>query len=406
MLLEFKVKNFLSFKDEQVLSFEASDDNSLEDLHCIEVKPGVRILKTAMIYGANASGKTNVLKALEFVHKIALSSKRKRENTGFVPFKFNNECVKKPGYFELSFYIDEIKYVYNITIDSKIIYEEKLIYYPYLQPALVFHRKYDKREDNFTLDVGSKMKLKAYEVHVLKANTTNVSTIISSYTKTNINFEELGKVFRWFEKFRNIIFPDNLYELAGKSVKIPEYKDFLIENLRKADFNITDIETIKNYSGPPDIHFHHTVKNKEGDLKTVVLKEKQGLHNNIYEGEESLGTKQLVTLLLELNESIANNNKLGIDELDSSLHTELLYHYVKLFLHNTKKVSSQMQLIFTTHNISLLNSDLIRKDIVWFSEKKEDGRTELKCLEEFNIRRKNLISEQYKKGNFGAIPDL
>ena len=359
-----------------------------------------------MIFGANASGKTNLLKALEFIHKITLFPKRKRELTGFVPFKFDDAYTKKPGKFKIVFYIKEIKYVYDIIIDSKVIYEEKLVYYPTLKPALIFHRKYNIEKNNFVLEVGSRIKLKSYEIHVLRANTTNVSTIISSYTKTNINFEELEKTYKWFEKFRNIIYPDNLYELADKSNKIPEYKNFLIENLKKADFNITNIETLKNYSEPPDIHFYHTVKNKTGKLKTIILKEKQGLHNNIYEGEESLGTKQLVSLLLELNDSLINNNKLGIDELGSSLHVELLLHFINIFLHTTVVFSSMMQLIFTTHNINLFDSKFIDKHIVWFCEKQSDGQTKLKSLLKFDICKDIALSEQYKKGKFGAIPKI
>lgn len=406
MILEFRVKNFLSFSDEQVLSFEASDNNYLEDYHCIDIKPGVRILKTAMIYGANASGKTNLLKALDFLHKAVLYPRRKREKTGFTPFKFNEKLAKQPGRFEISFFIEETKYVYSLITDDKTIYEEKLIYYPMSQPALIFFRKYNSNKNNFSLEVGSKIKLKSYEIHVLKANTTNVSTIVSSHTKTNINFMELAKVFVWFENFHNIIYPNNLYELAKTSFKITEYKDFLISNLQEADFNISNISIIKNYSEPPDIHFYYTVISETGDEQIVILKEKQALHNDIYEGEESLGTKQYIMLLLELKQCLSENIKIGIDELESSLHPKLVYHFIKAFLNYSKQTNSQMQLIFTTHNADLLNEDFIRKDIIWFAEKQKNRSSKLYPLSKFETQKNITFSKEYKKGKFGAIPKL
>ena len=139
MILEFKIENFLSFKEKQTFSFEATSDKHLEDYYCVEVKPGVRILKMGIIYGANASGKTNLLKAFDvlrgMVYSIYNNYRGKHDKTGFTTFKFDKEYDKKPGSFELIFFIGSVKYNYSVKLDEFKIYEEKLSYYPSTQPA-------------------------------------------------------------------------------------------------------------------------------------------------------------------------------------------------------------------------------------------------------------------------------
>ena len=141
MILEFKIKNFLSFKDEVTFSFEATKDKTLEDYHVVKVAEGVRLLKLGIVYGANASGKTNLLNAFDFLRDFWFNvADSKEDETGVVPFLLDPEKPLQPSSFKLSFYVGSTKYVYSLEITEKQVLLEKLEYYPGVQPAVVFER--------------------------------------------------------------------------------------------------------------------------------------------------------------------------------------------------------------------------------------------------------------------------
>ncbi len=128
MILEFRVENFLSFRDEQMISFEPSADKEFESLYCAEVREGVKVLKLGILYGANASGKTNLLRSFDFVRKFVLEQKKdKTETTGIIKFQFDNENLLKPVKFQLSFYLNQVKYVYQMVLEDKILLNESLL---------------------------------------------------------------------------------------------------------------------------------------------------------------------------------------------------------------------------------------------------------------------------------------
>ncbi len=413
MILEFKVENFLSIKDEQVLSFEATSDKHLEEYLTTEVKPGVKILKMAMIYGANASGKTNVLRALEFLRDFAVTPKERGDKTSFIPFKFDYESEKLPGKFEITFFLNNTKFIYSLVLDENIVYFEELKFYTGTQPALLFSRKYIKEDENYILKFGSKIKLKKSYIDAINVNTLNNMSVISVFQKINLrvnneelDFDKLGKMTKIFvniyEFFSNIFiipykeyFLDDLF--LGMIKEYPEYyKKHILENLKQADFNIIDYEIVNkgrdvNDDNIYEIYFTHKLRNKDG---TFIMSQY----------EESLGTLMYFALLAASLESVNGYEILCIDELESSLHPELVNHFINTFLYQSKNKRSQF--IFTTHNINLLDEDFVRKDIVWFTEKDEDGSTKLYSLSDFNIRKELLFSKAYKSGNFGAIPEL
>ena len=243
MLLEFKVKNFRSFKNEQTLSFEATKDNTLEDYYCININDNTRVLKVGIIYGSNASGKTNLLLALEFLRKMALYPRKRDKETGFLPFMFDESTLQQSGEFKLKFFIGDVKYIYNLIINKTTIIMESLYYYPSIQPALIYKRVNEK-DGKFTFNCGSTTKLKNADEAVLKGNTMGNMTIISALAKTNIQFPELEKVYNWFNKnFLAIIQPktDLMGWTLNKVQDSKQCKNLLIDLLSNADFNISDI---------------------------------------------------------------------------------------------------------------------------------------------------------------------
>ncbi|TVQ20584.1 MAG: ATP-binding protein, partial [Bacteroidetes bacterium] len=171
MILEFKVANFLSIKEEQVLSFEATADTTLEEVYVVK-KGKYRVLKCAMMYGANASGKTNVLAALNFVGRLLnYPATQKDEQTEHMPFMLDESTRQQDGRFELSFFVGEVLYIYTLWIDQNRINHEKLIYYPGVKPAIVFQRHYDKEKDLSIVEVGSSLKLKSTDKELLQSTT-------------------------------------------------------------------------------------------------------------------------------------------------------------------------------------------------------------------------------------------
>lgn len=424
MLLEFSVTNYRSFKDKQTISFEPTSDTTLDEYFCSEIEPGIKILKFGAIYGPNASGKTNLLLGLEFLRKIALKPRKSEEVTGFIPFLFDKDTAKNPGEFNIIFYCNKIKYNYFIKIDKSRVHEENLFYYPKGQPVEVFSRFFD----NFKFGTYSEVKIPPKYKNALETNTVQSMSLLSALQVTNVEFPVLKNAFKWFnEKFMPIIVPTTplINWTIDRIEDSTECKNLLTELMRKADFNIDNIEILKE-DIPIDDKLRNMLSKTEqipSEVKEDIIK--KGLVNKIelslyhrikYQNHkevfnlpfdlESSGTKRFFGLGGPLSTLIKKNKILLIDELESSLHPDLINYFVNLFLTNTK----QSQLLVTTHNLDIMSDpDEIRRDVIWFTEKKEDGSTELYSLSDFkssDIRKGMNYLKAYKAGKFGALPHL
>lgn len=422
MLFEFKVSNFRSIKSEQILSFEPSSDNDLINHFSYEIKPGVKILKLALLYGSNASGKTNIIHSLYFVRELLIKSREKGQKTGFIPFLFDKHTINECGNFELTFFSDKnIKYNYILKMNNEIIFEERLYYYPKGQPAEVFTRIYDKTINNFNFKIGSTIKITSRERDVLVNNTLNNMTIVSAFSKTNINFIELEGVYKWATEFfmHPVFSKTELVDYTHSRMEQNTYcKNVLIDMLVNADFNIKDISVLEEEiteeilselkkRGILNKIFNITDTAKKPKLKRIEFShEVNGGVFNLPESLESEGTLRFYSLGGPLSVLIEKGGILLIDELESSLHFDLINYFMNLFLVNTKRA----QLVFSTHNLNLISdSTEIRKDVVWFTEKKEDGSTELYSLDDFDtskIRKGGNYLKAYNSGKFGAKPNI
>ncbi len=416
MILEFKIENFLSFKEKQTFSFEATSDKHLEDYYCVEVKPGVRILKMGIIYGANASGKTNLLKAFNVLRTLVTRPKNdKYESTGFNTFKFDKNYDKKPGSFELIFFIRAVKYIYTVKLDEFKIQEEKLTYYPSTQPAEIFSRITHIDSDLVEITFGSKIKIKPYDKAILEGNTLSNMTALSAFNKTNIDIPELKKVFFWFKNdFERIITPKSTLGLNYNSYSYREQaeknKEFKLELLNKADFNISDFKVEDNpEERTEDENEIRRRFNLERASKNKLSFTHQIQNETIVEEfemeakDQSSGTLRYFGLGNILHKLTENNTFVSIDELESSLHPDLVQHFLLTFLANSNK----SQILVSTHNLNILEeADNARKDIFWFAEKNEAGATKIYPLSDFDIRKNLSFANAYKAGKFGAKPKL
>ena len=424
MILEFSVRNFRSYNKKQTLSFEATSDETLEDFFCYKVSPKVRLLKLGVIYGANASGKSNLLSALAYLKRIATNPRERDDKTFFKPFIFNEESQKSPGEFDIFFYYKQIKYHYFVKIGRNNVYEEKLEYYPKAQPVEVFSRR--KQEISFGSHQTVKLAKKFRDA--LETNTMNSMTLISALKKTNVDCDIYNNVLDWFsfKLLPNISSRTNLKNwTTDKFDDNDGCRNLILELIKKADFNVNNIKLQKDKI-PIDNEIREDIlqlKNIPDKVKEQILEqgEIEGrellfFHKISHDGadkympldyeEESAGTKRYYGLGGPLSEAMINSRILIIDELESSLHPDLLNHFIRTFLVN----STDSQLIFTTHNLSVIaEPDEIRRDVIWFTEKDRMGQTELYSLSDFrtsDIRKGMSYLNAYKAGKFGAIPNL
>ncbi len=424
MILELKIKNFLSFKDEVVFSFEATSDKYLEDYYVAEPEPGVRILKMAMIYGANASGKSNVLHAFDFVRSFVKRIPTQSEkSTEFIPFKFvDNQDL--PGSFDMIFYIEGTKYKYSLVLDEEKVHSEILHYYPGTQPAIIFERTLDIKNDTSILKFGSKIKLSDQAIEAIQLKTLKNMSVFAAFTQVNISLPQLNIPLNWFRKqFMPMIDPySSLTNYSDSYIKKDErVKNQALDFINKADFNISavsfkkqttwlDDEVLKliEAGSMPDEQKHKLLNEKTIHIDKRLFEHKIIINNKVKyyslpDELESKGTLRYYGLSAPFFNAISNDSFLSIDEIGTALHPLLVMHFLKEFL----KKSNKAQLLFSTHNDSLLSEkDIIRKDAIWFTEKDKQGITSLYSLSDFNIRKELSYYNAYKQGKFGAIPNL
>lgn len=425
MILELKIKNFLSFRDETTFSFEATSDTTLEDFYVSEIVPGVRILKMAMVYGANASGKSNLIESFNFIEQFYNNiPKDKDEKTGFVPFEFDN-TKNEPGSFELTFYAENLKHKYYLELDSSNVYREKLTFYPGSQPALIFCRSFNVENQTSVIEYGQKVKISEQAKEVILLKTLKNTSFFAAYNQVNIAIEEIDRPLRWFNNqfFQSIDPYDSLTEYSDNHIKTnSKIKEFALNFIQKADFNISNILFEEEAKPIPEdmIKFLETTTSIPENEKAKYLNDRQfKIENTIFEHKvlknnkveyyklkeefQSRGTMRFYGLTAPFYNMIEKNAFLPIDEIGSALHPLLVMHFLREFL----KRSNHAQLLFTTHNMSLLmEKELLRKDAIWFTEKEIDGTTSLFSLSDFNIRKELSFFNAYKQGKFGAIPKL
>lgn len=395
MIVNFSIQNFGSIKDKQTLSFEADTSQHLEDTYVVHTA-GKRLLKLALIYGANASGKTTVLKALDFLRDLVVNPKEKKTDIlDFSPYLFDANTPEQATELTIEFVHEEVCYQYEVAFTRQAIISEAL-YIDTFERVLIYSRTTDIEEQLTKISFGDKITLEKSALQVLELNTLWNNTVLGGFLKTNINLEEFRRVADWFGNcLKPIIAPRTL---LGRYVtdKIDEKeisKEEVLEILKKADFNISDIiverrkDPIKGINRI-NLFSEHTVNN----ISYVLPME-----------QESEGTKRFYGFAGLLALLIKTPTIFPIDELESSLHPDLYTHFLLSFLQNAQ----HSQLIATTHNRELLgDTDIFRNDVIWFTDKGEDCATELYSLADFDTSAIKNFLNAYKIGKFSGIPRL
>ena len=400
MILEFSVKNFLSFKEKVTFSMIANSNKELNDNY-VEIG-GNKVLKSAAIYGANASGKSNLFKILTLVVLMLRSSNSVDINAKLplIPFKLDKGSVNKPSEFEIKFILDETRYVYGFIADKDKIYDEYLYYYPNGRETKIFDRtnineySYTQKDEKILREIEAK----------------NAQNKFFLATATNWNFDKTKAAYNFLTN--GIGTCNNLEILKNMAYKMyetnPDYlKDFAIDFLQKADFNIEDYQ-ISQIDVPGEFltaipeFITKTLPDKPKAYQ-VLFKHKNS-DNYLSIDEESLGTQMIFAFIPFLADSLKNKKVLIIDELDKSLHPFLVQYIVEIF--NDAEINKNgSQLIFNTHDTNLLDLNILRRDQIWFTEKNsETGESDLYSLSDFSVRKQENVEKGYMLGRYGAVP--
>ena len=403
MIVNFSIQNFGSIKDKQTLSFEADASKHLEDTYVVHTA-GKRLLKLALIYGANASGKTTVLKALDFLRDLVLKPKEKKTDIlHFDPFLFDVQTSQEPTELSIEFVHEEVCYQYEVAFIRQAIISEAL-YIDTFERVLIYSRTTDIEEQLTKINFGDKITLEKSALQVLELNTLWNNTVLGGFLKTNINLEEFRRVADWFGNYlKSIVAPDTKLDtyITNEIDDEKITKEEILEILKKADFNISDMiirkkeEFVQKYLPrffkvqiEGRIIFQHKIDNVFYSLPME---------------KESEGTKRFYGFAGLLALLVKTPTIFPIDELESSLHPDLYTHFLLSFLQNAQ----HSQLIATTHNRELLgDTDIFRNDVIWFTNKGEDCATELYSLADFDTSNIKNFLNAYKIGKFSGVPRL
>ncbi len=408
MFVQFKVNNFLSFKETVTFSMIGynpikehetdNDSNAVFDYSSEKIK----ILKSTVLYGANGSGKSNLIKAMSFFKTFILTSSNENQvddEIKIIPFLLSTQTTQLPSSFEMVFYINETRYRYGFEVDKEKIHKEWLFT---LQnetsnkETKLFTREFQEIKFN-------KLFFKEGKgiVEKTRQNALFLSTI------SQFNGEISMKILKWFKKDFNIISglesTTTLYTIS-KFQKEEEFKTKVINFFKsiKIGFDNIEIGEEDNIIEKSTEVFINTFHKKFND-KNQFLK-----YEMIDFNLESKGTTKIFSLLGPIIDTIENGKILVVDELDSRLHTLLTIELIKLF---HLKVNKKAQIIFTSHDTNLLKKEIFRRDQIWFVEKNEMGATDLSSLVEFKINQTTVrndasFEKDYLLGKYGAIPFL
>lgn len=412
MLIKFSVSNFRSIKEEQTLSMIADSSTRKNDNTFVPIKDNkLRLLNSAAIYGANASGKSNILKALttllSYIHTLNIDV---NDNIPYYePFELDKLCLSQPSIFKLSFIIEGIMYKYKIAFDRLEVHHEQLDYYP------------EKRQANLFIRTKNEVKrgAKFEEKRLFSTKALTKYPYLSKVAREE--HKQMQKIYEYLKTY--IFFAANDTHMRSSLVrhvnqelqKDEKLKKDLDKLIRIAD---THIEKIQLEEKTVDLEFIDEVPE---EIKKIIMDNKYELfavhktfRDGLLEGEanfpffqkESIGTITLYGLGALILLILDRGHILVIDEIDNSLHPKLCKFLIKLFHHPLSNLRNA-QLIFASHETTLLDRELLRKDQIWFTEKNKYGETQLFSVQHFEkVKGDEPFDLWYMQGKFGGQPNI
>lgn len=415
MLIGFSVGNYKSFKETVTLSMVASsiteEEKELDANNVFEINHKLNLLKSAAIYGANASGKSNLIAAINFMKWFVLNSSKETQVSEAIDieaFRLSTETEKEPSFFEIVFLLEEKTFRYGFEVNAREVVSEWLFKADDSEEKMLFERDLD----NFILD-------DFLEGQGISDKTRSNALFLSVVAQFNGKLS--GKILLWFSKNLQLIsgLQDRQYRKETlESLENDRHRHDIIEFIKKLDLGIADIEIINqpvfvvaNNNTPVYNSSYgslYPISAMKPAVKTVHRKyDADGKQTSLelfdIEKHESEGTNKLFALAGILLDTLRTGKILLIDELDARLHPLITRELICLFNSNETNLHNA-QLIFTTHDTNLLSSKAFRRDQIWFTEKDNKGATDLYSLVEYKVGKDASFERDYIVGKYGAIP--
>ena len=413
-LIEFRASNVRSYRDEVSLSLHAtrlSNNEVVRDLQTASAAPE-RVLPVAGVFGANASGKSTILKAMADMRAVVLGSFRQGTRDTAIhrhPFLLDTECEGSPSEFRVELILNGVWWQYGFEIDNKRVFREFAYHYPRGRQALVFEREGE------VLTFGSAFRSIGKAIRPLLRENALLLSIIGA-----IEDERIAPLFDWWRSNMLIVTSDNRAIRAAftaRLIKVDDSRDRVLELLRAADLGLTDAEVVK-----PDADVLEKlrtavrlIRDEETGDDEIVIEDVVQLSHRSKDGTialdpvfESIGTQVWVGLIGPVLDALGRGGVLLVDELDASLHPLLVRRLVELF-QSPRTNPRCAQLIFNAHDIALLEEHQpyeLGRDQIWLAEKGDDGASRIFSLADYRARRDESIGRRYMRGRYGAIPRL
>jgi AAA15 family ATPase/GTPase len=415
MLIAFSVQNFRSIRDLQTLSLEARKDDHLAWSNVIE-DGKLRLVKSAAIYGPNASGKSSVIDAMIWFRGFVLESSKEGQagdSISVKPFVLSSETESAPSHFEVEFRLNGLDFRYGFEVTTKEVCSEWLYR---KSPTAKEARLFTREGQDFQVSLANFKEGKG-----LEARTRPNALFLSVCAQ--FNGEESGKVLGWMRRFRHVsgLNEAGFYAFTAERLQDPKHRAMLLELAQKADFNIhalrSELEQItedKLPAGMPAELKKRLLSEKvmSADIKTThhKLDSQQKVVGEVefdLQEDESSGTQKFVALSGPIMHSLEEGSILLVDELEARLHPRLTQAILDLFHSPVNRRNAQ--LVCATHDVTLLDPERFRRDQIWFCEKDHTGATDLFTLADIDsnlVRPNSKFSRQYMLGLFGAVPQL
>jgi AAA15 family ATPase/GTPase len=439
MIVSFSVGNFRSFATEETFSLVASNrfTGHLEG-HAVPI-PGSdeKVLRSAVLYGANGAGKSNLFRALSYVETMVLQPREKNSGTGREAFRFGSEH-EQPSSFDLRFVADDRLYRFGLKVDDQRITEEWLVWVDGGRERVIYERTTDPTGKVNIEAEGLKAageKLAALATVGGPQNQTFLATVRATLNSSDCG-NELLSVLTWFDHKLRLVKPNSSFLWLGEFLAAdPRFLEFASEFLNSASTGVDHLEVRKEAltedqlrvlipadrlsSVLKDLQQGGVIRLGEDrelliertDRDHVYLLTIQSAHQHqagqtvpLELAEESDGTRRLLHLIPALHKLKTGDGVFFVDEIDRSMHPMLVWKFLEFFLKSCK--GAQGQLIVTTHESNLLDLELLRRDEIWFAEKDQSGATRLYSLADFKVRKDLEIRKHYLQGRFGAVPFL
>ncbi len=399
MLLQFSVKNFRSFEKEEVLNLSAGKGSELRDSNTFEPSKNQPLVRSAVVYGPNAGGKSNLIRAIFFLQQFVLASStayQEKQKIPLQPFRLSTNSQNEPSEFSIDFVCNGVRFTYHVALTEDQIISEELYAYPKNYRQTWFTRKWNPSAKVYDWHQGPSFKgeHKVWE-QMTRANALYLSTAVQ------FNSEQLKPIFLWFRDQLVILLKN------GPSQEVNFNLDLTIQFLK--DPNTAPLIHKFMECADVGIEIYHLIEKGEPPVKTIAVGTQHKM-NDIEQKvlfdllmDESEGTQRLFWQAGGWLKSLREGLVLFVDELDLHLHPNIVRYLIELF-HSPKTNQKNAQLIFTTHDTSLLDSDLFRRDQVWFVQKDEHQGSRLYSLLDFKPRKGEAIGKGYLQGRYGALP--